>query len=490
MIVLGKTTDDLGAQLERLTKRILTHYGYVNLAVNVVTAGGQELDVTGDIEVPVPGSPRSRRLVAECKAYQTPVAITDWLKFLGKVLVEETRLKQEVTGLFVALSGVNGNVRGSYDEICQHRSNIVLLAADNLMTEVQALYSALQSARAVDRLRSLTSKQHLSLEFAYYDEQIYWIALFPDSEYGILTGNGALLTDAQEQTLKPLVQSRLSATTYVNLALEKEAFLKVLSIKKLAVAKLAEQKSQLSISDLFDQSGPDAVLAKRAMEEMRPLPWFEMGSNDANIRSAGLTNTQQYEQLTDLMKFMFNGAIQKDVVRMFYSSDFVQSRINAGFLDFAASIQGNLPLTDTFRSQALSIIKLSPSACLQAITPEPLIVNHRVSSNFGKGTSMIDEEDRRVLLSALLAQLTKDFDNSILNEYFYTTCGLREIETIQQYLVKSANRVEIDASVRMRRGIGVLDNSHGGGYISVLLVDQAPQPWEFGAIGNGKQTGQ
>lgn len=51
-------------------------------------------------------------LICECKAYRSSVSITDWLKFLGKVFVEECQDKVEAC--FIVLSGGNEYVAGSY----------------------------------------------------------------------------------------------------------------------------------------------------------------------------------------------------------------------------------------------------------------------------------------------------------------------------------------------------------------------------------------
>jgi Restriction endonuclease len=140
MIVLGKTSDDKGTQLEHLTRKILENLGCRNIIVNLVSAGGQEIDVSADYPMPGIGSVQNRRLICECKAYAKPMNIPDWLKFLGKVYSEEAKLNSEVTGYFIALSGVNGNVSGHYDQLKIARPNISLVKGDNLLDELRKIY--------------------------------------------------------------------------------------------------------------------------------------------------------------------------------------------------------------------------------------------------------------------------------------------------------------------------------------------------------------
>ena len=91
MIILGKTNDDKGTQLEILTREILKNMGCINIEVNFVSSGGEEIDVCADYPLPSIGTIQYRRLICECKAYAKPINIPDWLKFLGKIYSEEAR---------------------------------------------------------------------------------------------------------------------------------------------------------------------------------------------------------------------------------------------------------------------------------------------------------------------------------------------------------------------------------------------------------------
>ena len=140
LIVLGKTNDDKGTQLEQLTKSLLERLGYKEIVLNDIGPGGQEIDLRAEILIPSLQGEQQRRVICECKAHRTPIGLTDWLKFIGKVHVEEIRLQREITGCFIALSGVNGSVAGSFDELRQHRQSIELITGEHLVGLLQKVF--------------------------------------------------------------------------------------------------------------------------------------------------------------------------------------------------------------------------------------------------------------------------------------------------------------------------------------------------------------
>src|SRR5687768_1500652 len=110
--ILGLTTDDKGTQLETITKELLESLGYERLQLNIANDAG-EVDVQGVIVTPAPAQPIETQLVAECKAHKDPLNMTDWLKFVGKLHIAN-KANARTYGCLVALSGVNGNVLGSF----------------------------------------------------------------------------------------------------------------------------------------------------------------------------------------------------------------------------------------------------------------------------------------------------------------------------------------------------------------------------------------
>lgn len=161
MLILGKNRDDKGTQLEKLVSAILTKKGYVNVVTNKIGSGGEELDVTAEYPVPLIGATSSKRLIAECKAHKNAVDVPTWLKFLGKIFTDEVKTGQKVTGCLIALSGINGNCQGAYDDVKLKRDDITVLVGDALQVILGELYQLAQASQIEKTARALTDRSTL-----------------------------------------------------------------------------------------------------------------------------------------------------------------------------------------------------------------------------------------------------------------------------------------------------------------------------------------
>lgn len=116
LYILGKNTDDKGSQLEELTRDILATQGYGNIVTNSVYSGGSEIDVVASRKSLTGVNNMDYPVICECKAHDKAIVMTDWLKFIGKLYIAKLKNKYTI-GLMLALSGANGNVVGSYNDI-------------------------------------------------------------------------------------------------------------------------------------------------------------------------------------------------------------------------------------------------------------------------------------------------------------------------------------------------------------------------------------
>ena len=87
IFVYGNTNDDKGAQLESLTASILKSMGYA-VNSNEIKSGGNELDVVATKKEPIGGEVC---LICECKAHNSLITMNDWLKFIGKLCLEQKK---------------------------------------------------------------------------------------------------------------------------------------------------------------------------------------------------------------------------------------------------------------------------------------------------------------------------------------------------------------------------------------------------------------
>jgi len=171
--ILGKTGDDKGTQLEKLTAFLLQEQGYTSIYTNVVNPGASEVDIKATFIQPFMAGAVSRDVIGECKAYSRPVALPDWLKFLGKIFSEEIN-GRNVQGCFIALSGVNGNVVGHYDTIKNKRPDIQLISGEDLNILLHQHFSVLNITEIQAIFQSLTARQPVNYSLCYYDNKFYW----------------------------------------------------------------------------------------------------------------------------------------------------------------------------------------------------------------------------------------------------------------------------------------------------------------------------
>jgi hypothetical protein len=94
--VFGNNSDDKGTQLEQLTCRLLGKLGYKQISATVVGSGGSEVDVRAEFPLSPLHTGGPLHIVAECKAYDSPINLPDWLKFLGKIYSEAARRPNQV----------------------------------------------------------------------------------------------------------------------------------------------------------------------------------------------------------------------------------------------------------------------------------------------------------------------------------------------------------------------------------------------------------
>jgi len=107
----------------------------------------------------------------------------DWLKFLGKVFVAESH-DEDILACLVALSGVNGNVHGSYAGL--NRKNIRLVDSTTLIEHLAKPHS-LASEQQLRKYLASSERTYLSIDLAYYQRRIYWIILYDGGMYPVPT---------------------------------------------------------------------------------------------------------------------------------------------------------------------------------------------------------------------------------------------------------------------------------------------------------------
>lgn len=483
MLVLGRNSDDKGTQLEILTRDLLSDMGYVNIARSFISSGGEEIDVSADYPLPAVAGTQYRRLICECKAHKGTIDLPSWLKFLGVVLFEEARLGREISASFIALSGVNGNVVAHYDELKLHRHSISLVTGDNLLEQIRKLYN-LSTAREINEsIRQFTSRQYLSLEIAYYERQVHWIVIFEDGAYTMLGAQGEQIEGSRLEMLKPLVEKSLSIHAYVDLQEEAEARRRATHAKKAVLAQLMVNNGTIDRCQLLSGEEFNFTPADfdKAIGDLITQDWIVQLEDGAKISFIDPRRDDFYSRLSEIYLFLLGGKVGSELIAAL-SSRYHEEHINERMVAEIQRIQGNLPLTRDDVQDTIKLLRWSPSALLWAVQPDMHITTHRTAKDF-RGDNGTNQFDRNYFIRMLYGSLRRDWLNLIPRAYFSDVCGLREIETTQQVKVKSKAQVELQADLHERIGIAQLVDSlvgpDGTNKILVLLVENAPQPWEL-----------
>lgn len=463
--LLGKNSDDLGTQLEKLSKFFLKDLGFQNLHTNVVSSGGDEIDLRGSITQP---SGQTRRVICECKAYTRPISMPDWEKFLGKVYLEEAETGREVYGCFIALSGLNGNVTGSYDSLKLQKDNITVYTGEDISKKIGSLFDSISPEESKKILSVYTDRAYTNSFLTFYENKIFFIFLFESGEYSILTQTGDPLIEEKyaDTEFKKAVTTSLSAAYYIDLNHEQKR------------KKLIDHSSRCIIDILIKNDGSitKADLATCNSDEIILNESLEILSNnnliivDSYIRLC--TNVGNSNTIIPFLNFYLSGPITPES----FASSFLDELIDDNFVDAVTKIQGNLELNDSEKSEALSIIRWSPSALKWSINPDEMITVHRKKQPINES---IDRHDLEYFFNVIYKHMTKDFTNPALSDYYFKKLNLVEVENISTIKIKSNQKNVFERTVIDRKGLGETAPEYGNKIVTLLLLTDAPQPWEL-----------
>ena len=470
MIILAETPNDKGAQLEALTQRLLRHCGYENCTTNVM-ANGAEIDVRGELPLPSLGQTRRYKLICECKAHKAVMDMTQWCKFLGKVYHQEVCGESEVAGCFISLSGVNGHVQGNFDELRCHRTSISLLHGDDLMKRIEKIIPFVSLSEVSRRTSAMTDRTASRFEIAYHDGTLYWVVVFSGGEFTMFTADGSPVESGIAEQLAPMAESELDVSSYIDIKKELQARQRATFARTLVVATLFECDGRIKGIDSFGQIDDFSPLElQEAAQGLCDEGHLIIDGDDSC--AIPLTSTEGGDHISpELYRILFGSALPNRVL----STDFYQRHITRAMLKDICKIQGELPLRDEDAEEIISLLRLSPSALAQSLTPMQMIVTGRESDVRNESC---DNFHRDYFRQVALESLKRDFRNPALAKFFHEKMGLRELETATRLVLKSEVKIEAEAEFTERIAIGRAADSLGGGLIHIAVLKGFPQPWE------------
>ncbi len=465
--VFGNSSDDKGTQLERLTKRLLEGLGYQQVALNVVGSGGSEVDIRAEFRAPGLDGEITLHLIGECKAYDSTVTLPDWLKFLGKLYLE--RLKpQNVRGIYIALSGVNGNLSGAYDDFRVHDQTVDLISGEKLAQHVVREFKLPDVSSLEKRVGRLTTDNIAQISLGYRNDRAFWIVEFVNESFAVFMGDS--LSEPPSDELIQTISNQIQAAKYRDLSHEMIAQNRVILARKHVLGQLILGRS--ISADLEESLFPPNMTPSQS----------DISAAIRSLRTEGkIVTAEGVDVLPDLLSNISKRAeILREIVTgiclwRYIGNDHWDALVDEDLLQESLRIKDGLVIEQDARAKAVLLMRWSPSALMWALTPDPILCGQR-GKNPQLDERMLPEHARYYLLQ-IVNLAAGDFRNPQLHGVLHDHYGLQEMQTTQRVVFKSRSRSEVEIELAERIGIFQAAPDIGGGLVQVWLLKDSPEPW-------------
>ncbi len=467
--LFGKSNDDKGTQLERLTKCLLERLGYKQVTLNFIASGGSEVDIHAELPIPGLSGVQSVPLIGECKSHEAPITLPDWLKFLGKVFTERSCRRADTRALFVALGGANGNVDGAFAELRLHDPSVDLVMGDRLAKLISEEFKLPDIECLKTTLAQLSSDTVVESSIGYYNGIAFWIVEFSNSTFTILTGSN--FQEKPGEDLIDLVTGNIQAAKYRDLFAENAARERHRIARKFVLGQLFIKKS-LDPSEWTPMPIPIEPLTETEIDKALQELTIEQKVIDS----------KEGPSLPDLVTNpALRTIILKELVEGFFCLNYFatpewNTLIDSVLLDESLRIKDDLAIPEGDRANLIRLMIWSPSALFWALMPDEMLCGHK-----DVPLTVLEKlrpDHARFYKLQLLRLAAADFRNPQLGSVLFEKHGLRELEFIRKAVFKSEKQIELDMEVAERARIAYWDPKLGGGLVMVWLTETAPQPWD------------
>lgn len=399
LIILGKTTEEKGAELERLCSRLFIKLGYTNVTLNAVGSGAAEYDVYAEKIISNDcGTIEKVPVFAECKAYKTPCNNDHWQKFLGKYAIESAQ-NSNVEAYFVALSDVNGNVWKAASDFTKTNNHIHIIAKDQLVEFLVSEFCLL-SANQIRELANLYSCRAVdTVDLLLLNNSVYWLIRFNSTDYTLFSAESNPITLSVFESIRVYFNQR-DFYNFIDLVAEKEHLEKISSIKGFILS-----CAFLGVGDSSDKI--NGYLGKRdfgfTLEDIiKLLPDTKFVSDSFPF------HLEYYSSKIDLLRYLYSFTIISPVL----TATSYQSLFDEELLDDILQLQGEISLTQEQRSNALFILRVFPAAVCNVIIPDTFIINSSRNINIFKNGDQIKVQKQIVakFFSLLIDGIIQNMD--------------------------------------------------------------------------------
>jgi hypothetical protein len=440
LYILGKGKDDKGKQLEEITASILTELNYTYVCTNSIGAGGHEIDVKARSTHNVLGKETAIPIICECKAHDKPINTNDWLKFLGKVHTERTARPQTI-GVLIALTGVNGNVSGAYEDM-EDKGYVFLIAQDSL-TNIICKHFKL---RSVDEIRSFVSHETIraidTIDLVYYRKEIWWIVGFTTGEFTFFANE---FYNMESERLDKFLDLLSLTTPYRKskfvspqdeeiYQIRRDIMIKGVIYLLMINRRMSHDDLLQSLKELCHQ--PD-IDKNEMLSVIKKCLYLKTDEDSVQLK------TDEEIDFAEFYRWYNHGQlILESIVLPFYSN-----HIDKVLFEEILRIQMHIEIPEDKIDDCMFILKMSPSALVYALTPDDVIVNARRQG--ADKIAPVNEFHTTYFMNSLAEHLLRDLQNPRFSSFYCCNFGLNDysIETeLQLKFVNSAKNRKITYS--------------------------------------------
>lgn len=460
LLILGKNKDDKGTQLEQLAIKILRSQGYVDIIPNMQVSGASELDVTAqksnqtgikDIRTPV---------ICECKAHESPINMTDWLKFIGKLAIERKKNPNAI-GLMIALSGANGSVMGSYQTDFLNDSTLQLIANDDII-KLLSNFNILSNEKEVETIvNNLNIGRIAEISLVYYEHQIWWLVGFIDGKFTFLNSSTKFVPESEISEVLSILPNYTTyqSTNYVDV------------IHTIEFVQQAKQIELLILNNVLCNNGNVRLvdIAKRIKNIQTNETINEDWLTDIIDKSAFLQVNEGQVCLCDINEIdipsFYRFVISNETPIDLFSSEFYQRHIDNDLLNQVWAIQFGFILPEKYWEDCKKIFKLSPSALLYALNPDPIYRNSNIP---GLSESMRDLYIQH-FMDSIMSKFYIDFQHGAFSNMYYNKMGLRQLCKENTIVLSFKDKDDIRLSTKQLLEIIELKDCHTSCIVNKII---------------------
>lgn len=451
LVILGKNKDDKGTQLEQLAIKILKSQGYVKIIPNMQVSGASELDVTAQKSDQTGIKEINTPVICECKAHESPINMTDWLKFIGKLAIERKKNSNTI-GLMIALSGANGSVMGSYLTDFLNDSTVQLIANDDII-KLLSNFNILSNEKEVETIvNNLNIGRIAEISLVYYEHQIWWLVGFIDGKFTFLNSSTKFVSESEISEVLSILPNYTTYqyTNFVDVIHTIEFVQQAKQIEILILNNVLSNKGNVGLVDIakcIKNTLTNETINEDWLIEIIDKSAF-LQVNEGQICLCDIKDMD----IPSFYRFVISNETPFDL----FSSEFYQRHIDNNLLNQIWAIQFGFMLPEKYWENCKKIFKLSPSALLYALNPDPIYRN----SNIPALSESIRDLYTQHFMDSIMSNFYLDFKHGVFSNMYYNKMGLRQLCKENIIVLSFKDKDDIRLSTKQLLEIIELEDCH------------------------------